>query len=218
MRDLGRRTGPVLWLVSAQYFAVQVVVAGDWADGYSWSANLISDLGNTACRRYDGRPVCSPLHVLMNASFVVLGLTMLAGAILISRALAGDRTSRAAFACLGVAGVGTVVVGLFPENAIAGLHQAGAALPFVLGNLGVLLLGISPTDLPDPVRRLTLLGGVVGLVGLVLFVSHTHVGLGAGGIERVAAYPQDVWMIGFAGYLLVRAPRAGIDARLGAGR
>jgi hypothetical membrane protein len=210
----GARCGPVLWLTSAQYFAVQVAVAADWSGRYSWSANTISDLGNTRCATYSGRPVCSPLHLLMNASFVVLGLTMLAGALLLARELAGGRASAVGFGLLGLAGAGTVVVGLFPENTVAGLHAAGAALPFVLGNLGVVVLGISLRLLPDAVRGLTLLAGAVGLLGLVMFLGHAYLGLGIGGMERVTAYPQDVWMIVLGGYLLVRAGRA----RVGAGR
>jgi hypothetical membrane protein len=201
--------GPVLWLASAQYFIVQVVVAGASTVGYSWSENTISDLGNTRCGVASGRPVCSPLHLLMNMSFAVLGLTMLAGAVLIARGLPGrSRTATAGFACLGLAGVGTVVVGLYPENTVAGLHAGGAALPFVLGNVGVLLLG-AVLRLPPWLRAATLSAGVVGLVGLALFLSHTYLGLGIGGMERVTAYPQDVWLILIGAYLLVRrAPPA----------
>jgi hypothetical membrane protein len=196
--------GPALWLASAQFFVVQVVVAGASSAAYSWSRNTISDLGDTDCGRASGRPVCSPLHLIMNASFVVLGVTMLAGAALVARELVGrGRTATTGLACLGLGGVGTIVVGLFPENTVAGLHAAGAALPFVLGNLGILLLGLS-LRLPVAPRVFTLAAGVVGLVGLALFLSHTYLGLGIGGMERVTAYPQDIWLVLIGAYLLVR--------------
>ena len=209
MRSLRAYAGPVLWILSVQYFAVQVVVASAFRGGYGWSANTISDLGNTRCASYGGRPVCSALHLLMNASFVVLGTTMLAGAALLGRELAGDGSAAAklGFAGLGLAGLGTIVVGLFPENTLAGLHQAGAALPFVLGNLGVLLVGLSVRCLAAGVRVATVAAGAVGLVGLGLFLSHSDLGLGTGGMERVTAYPQDIWLIGFGGYLVTRAGR-----------
>ncbi|MEA2371541.1 MAG: hypothetical protein QOH12_1935 [Solirubrobacteraceae bacterium] len=207
--------GPIVWVLSVQYFVVQVVVASAFKTGYAWGANTISDLGNTRCGRYAGRPVCSPLHVLMNASFVVLGITMCAGAILVGRELAGggsrergdpgeagSRVGRLGFGCLGVAGLGTIVVGVFAENTVAGLHQAGASLPFVLGNLGVLLVGASVGRRAPGVRAASVVAGTVGLVGLGLFLSHTYVGLGKGGMERVTAYPQDVWLIGIGVYLL----------------
>ncbi len=203
----GARTGPLLWVLSAQYFAVQVVVAAAWKHPYDWAGNAISDLGNTGCARYSGRPVCSPLHLLMNASFVLLGLSMFAGAVLIGRRLADRASVRAGFAGLGLAGLGTVLVGLFPENTIGALHQAGAALPFVLGNLGVLLLGVFLEHLPTGVRALTLAAGAIGLVGLALFLVHAYLGIGLGGMERVAAYPQDVWLIVLGAQLLLRGRR-----------
>jgi hypothetical membrane protein len=55
----GARAGAVVWVLTIQYFVVQVAVAVDWSHAYSWSENTISDLGNTRCGRYDGRPVCS---------------------------------------------------------------------------------------------------------------------------------------------------------------
>jgi hypothetical membrane protein len=188
-----------------QYFIVQVVVAGASTVGYSWSGNTISDLGNTRCARYSGRPVCSPLHLLMNASFVVLGLGMCAGAVLLSRAVVGKTSvARAGFGCLELAGLGTIVVGLFPENTVAGLHLIGAALPFVLGNLGVVLVGAWLPGLGRGLRGFSLLAGCVGLVGLPLFLSHRYLGIGTGGMERLTAYPQDAWLIVIGGCLVAR--------------
>lgn len=217
MLSLPARAGPILWLVSGQYFVVQVVVASAFKAGYEWGANTISDLGNTRCASYGGRTVCSPWHLLMNGSFVVLGITMLGGAVLLGRQLAGDgsRTAKLGFWCLGLAGLGTIVVGVFPENTVAGLHQAGAALPFVLGNVGVLLVGATVGRLPTGVRATTIGAGGVGLVGLVLFLSHAYLGLGTGGMERVTAYPQDVWMIAIGGYLLSPAGRRLVDGDSG---
>src|ERR1700742_201847 len=74
--------GPAIWMVSAVYFVVQVVVASSWRPSYSWSGNTISDLGNTACRS----TLCSPRHAWMNAEFLLLGAGMIAGSVLISRA------------------------------------------------------------------------------------------------------------------------------------
>lgn len=62
-----------------------------FSPSYSLAHNTISDLGDTTCGIFNGRPICSPLHVLMNISFVVLGLTMVAGSLLVSRTLARNR-------------------------------------------------------------------------------------------------------------------------------
>src|SRR4051794_14748904 len=62
--------GPIVWQLSVQYFLVQVVVASAWKSSYSWRLNAISDLGATSCGQFDGRYMCSPLHALMNTSFI----------------------------------------------------------------------------------------------------------------------------------------------------
>lgn len=149
----------------------------------------------------------------MNASFVLLGLTMFAGAVLLARQFAAGRTSAAAgFALMALGGIGTVIVGLFPENTVNGLHVAGAALPFVLGNLGVVLIGASLADLPRRLRAFTLLAGATGLVALPLFLAHAYLGIGAGGMERVTAYPQDIWTSAVGAYLLSGARRPPVPA------
>jgi LPXTG-site transpeptidase (sortase) family protein len=75
--------GPIIWMLCVQYFITQIVVASAWHTSFSLTRNVISDLGNTACGQYGDRFVCSPLHGLMNASFLLLGLTMATGSLLI---------------------------------------------------------------------------------------------------------------------------------------
>jgi hypothetical membrane protein len=79
------RLGPVLYVAGMQYFAVQLLAALRWPRPYSISRDTISDLGNTVCGTWNGRFVCSPLHDLMDGSFIVLGITMLLGSVLIAR-------------------------------------------------------------------------------------------------------------------------------------
>jgi len=77
-----RTAGALCWLSSAQFFIAQVWVALAWTTPFSLRLNFISDLGNTGCGLYGSEThmyVCSPRHALMNASFVLLGLTILVG-------------------------------------------------------------------------------------------------------------------------------------------
>lgn len=144
-----------------QYFVAEAAVIGAWAgpERYSRRTGLISDLGAVNCGVFDGRDVCSPLHGLMNASFVVQGLGMLLGAILLSSALlriaarpgvrvaathAGEVPWLAAVAArilTGAAGAGTVTVGLVPEDVGSGWHYAGAVVYFIAGAFALVLLG-----------------------------------------------------------------------------
>jgi hypothetical membrane protein len=194
--------GALAWLASLQYFIIQLIVARDWNLPYSLAKNTISDLGNTVCGQYGGRFVCSPLHQLMNISFVILGFTMIAGSALIYRQFKPSRAALIGFSCLGPAGFGTILVGLFPENTVSELHVIGAALPFLVGNLGIVILGAS-LKVSRSLRIYSLLSGIIALAALVLLLNNQYLGLGVGGIERITAYPQTIWLIVF-GFCMVR--------------
>ncbi|MDB5182782.1 MAG: hypothetical protein JWO47_566 [Candidatus Saccharibacteria bacterium] len=191
-----------------QYFAVQVIVMLRFMPRYSMRFNTISDLGNTMCGIYDGRSVCSPLHTLMNISFIILGITMFLGAIFHYKIFKPSRLNWLGFTTLGLAGIGTVLVGAFPENTISALHVFGAAMPFLVGNAGMVLLSYS-LDIPRPLRVYTFLSGALALTALVLFTTHHYLGLGTGGMERLTAYPQTLWLIVFGthGYFRKTPPK-----------
>lgn len=192
--------GPTMWMLSLQYFLIQVVVARDWLIPFSLAQNTISDLGNIACGAYAGRFVCSPLHSLMNGSFITLGVFMATGSLLIYQEFKRDTATLVGFSFMAIAGIGTLLVGLFPENTVSALHILGAFLPFFVGNLGLVILG-RVLDLPRWLRIYTMASGVISLVALALFVTHTYLGLGIGGMERLTAYPQTVWLIVFGVYI-----------------
>lgn len=170
-----------------------------WQIHYSLLRNTISDLGNTVCSVYDKRFVCSPVHGIMNASFIILGITMVIGSVLIYGQFRKHATNRVGFSFMSLAGLGTILVGLFPENSIRLLHLTGALLPFLLGNIGIILLGLS-LDIPRNLRYYSIISGAIALAALALFVTHNYLGLGIGGMERIAAYPQTMWLIVFGIY------------------
>ena len=203
------RVGFVLYVASIQYFVVQVVVASRWAPPYSLKTNTISDLGNTACGQFNDRAVCSPLHQLMNLSFATLGATMVCGSILFRfRVPKGRGTSRGLNA-MSIAGFGVILVGLFPENSNSAIHGLAAALPFTVGNVAVVVLGLT-LPLSRRLQYFSVLAGSIALVALVSSLSANDWGLGSGGIERVVAYPQTLWLVVIGIYFLVKSPTKAI--------
>jgi hypothetical membrane protein len=192
--------GPTFWMVSIQYFITMAVVGALWAVHYSLSQNTISDLGNSACGIYDARYVCSPGYTWMNTSFIVLGATMVAGSALIYQEFRKNVGTLIGFSFMAIAGLGTILVGLFPENTIGELHFFGALLAFLIGNLGLVILGFS-LGVSKPFRFYTIISGAVSLVALALFASHNYFGLGAGTMERLSGHPQTIWLIVFGIYM-----------------
>lgn len=200
LSKLSPKLGPLLFMSGIQYFLVQLIVAGSFSPSFSLAHNTISDLGNTVCGAYSNRMVCSPLHPLMNLSFIVLGLTILIGSALLSNRF---RSARVGLSLFAAGGLGVILVGLFPENTVPALHGLGAALPFFVGNVGLLVLSWQ-LDVPKALRLFTRCAAVLSLVALVMYESGHSAGVGEGAIERVVAYPQTIWMIVLGAYCLIR--------------
>lgn len=199
-RDRYPLIGPAFWIASIQFFIINLVVALAWPPHYSFLNNTISDLGNTVCGDYGGRYVCSPDHILMNISFIVLGATMIAGSALIYHEFRTSWPSALGFSFMAIGGLGTLLVGIFPENTISGLHVLGATLPFLIGNLSMIILGLN-LKMPQSLRVYSIVSGAVALVAALLFVTNHYLGLGTGGMERLAANLQTVWLIVFGLYI-----------------
>ncbi|MDQ3010545.1 MAG: DUF998 domain-containing protein [Acidobacteriota bacterium] len=191
------RLGSIIWILAIQFFVAQIVVQSAWVTPFSLTQNFISDLGNTTCGPYGNNYVCSPLHVRMNLSFVALGLIILFGGALIHSEFPAGHIRTAGLTLLSVAGAGIIMVGLFPENENLTLHKVGAAGHFVIGNLSVVVLGISLmlAGGRQVLAAYSIGSGLIGLLATALFISDKFLGLGIGGMERLAAYPLPLWLI-----------------------
>jgi hypothetical membrane protein len=192
-----------------QYFVAETAVIGGWAgpQPYDRRTGFISDLGAVHCGIFDGRNVCSPLHWLMNVSFVVQGLGMLLGALLLTSGLLcvaaragasvqpGRRKRWLAAVWVrilaGTAGAGTMIVGLVPEDVGSGWHYTGALMYFIAGALAVLVLGALWLR-QTPLGWFVLVCGVASLAALV---TGGLTGMDVpepGTLERLMAYPVTV--------------------------
>jgi hypothetical membrane protein len=195
------RLGAWLWVGCLQYFAAEALAAASYKGDYSFRRNFISDLGAASC---GGGAGCSPLHPLMNASFLLQGALILGGAVLVWP-LFPKGLARLALGLVAASGLGVAVVGLAPEDAAPGWHYLGAAENLLLSNAGAALIGaalLRDKRAPRAVGLLSLGFGLIGLVGLAGLAGRFDLGLGAGGIERIAAYPFPLWLAGMGVWLL----------------
>jgi hypothetical membrane protein len=190
------RIGSLLWISAVQFFVVQAVVAAGWPTPFDLAERNISELGNT---------VRSPWAALMNASFVTIGVTMAAGGVLTQAAFTTGLRRTIAVLMFTLAGVGVIVVGLYPENEASAPHVAGAGLNFVAGNIALILFGLALPVRRRLMRAFSLTAGLVGLAGTALFAAGVDLGIGSGLMERVAVYPMPIWQSA-AGYTFIRLP------------
>jgi hypothetical membrane protein len=182
------RTRPWLgagwWALCFQFFVAEQIARMRWPGHYSMSINWISDLGAAH----------SPLHWVMNSSFVVQGVLIAVGAILMRRLFPAKASYRVALLLFLVSGVGVLVVGLVPEDTDAQVHRVAALVHLLAGNLAMILMGLAMVAGAARVRfrgAITLLAGLLGLTALALLgLGEKDVGI----FERFAAYPLTLWL------------------------
>ncbi len=223
--------GALAMLSVLQYFVAEAAVIGAWAgrEPYSRRTGYISDLGAVGCGEFSGRDVCSPAHLLMNASFVVQGIGMMVGSLLLSSAVigiaarAGARLavapgrrspSAAALAARSLslaAGAGTVVVGLVPEDAGSGWHLVGALMYFAAGALALLLVGWLWRH-RTPLSWFILACGAVSLAALITGGVTGMQVPEPGTLERLMGYPITIGMAAL-GLVVAQRVRQELAAR-----
>jgi hypothetical membrane protein len=189
--DSRYRWGGVAWALTLQFFVVEALAAARFG-GYSYSADVISDLGTAA----------SAARGLMNASFVLQGLLIAAGVLLLGPGLARG-SGRLARGLLLISGAGVLLVGCFPSDGNATVHQIAAAAHFLGGGIGLIALAYSVRPRSEALGTGLAVLGLLGVIGTIFFASAVFLGLGEGGMERVAGYVVPIGLT-VAGIALAR--------------
>ena len=191
--------GGVLWFTSVQFFVVQAVAQNAWkgSEPYSLTRSWISDLGAVTCGTYaggGGALVCSPRHALVNAGFVVLGVQVLVGAVLLRPVLGKSRPAQAALWMLVVAGAALPFVAAFPEDTGKPWHAIFATIHLATAGLGMVAAGLALRSTGRPIAvSVTLVLGVTSLIGTLLTGAGSGAGVGRAAVERLAAWPFTAW-------------------------
>jgi hypothetical membrane protein len=187
------RVPGVLLFVLAAGFMTVIMLAASMAPDYDVAGGAISDLG-----------VIPATALLFNASLIAVGVLDIVGGYLLYRV-----HGRGWLLGLGVlAGLGAIGAGLIPLDT-SDLHGIFALVAFLCFNLQALATSTITTG---PMRALSVLAGVVGLVFVVVMVigdagnSAIFGPIGHGGAERMIVYPAMLWMMAFGGYLMADPP------------
>jgi len=206
------RLGSYSWLLAAPLFLAANVISGlAWRHPpFSWAIHNISDLGNVTCGRWDTtrpREVCSPWHVAMNSAMIVTGVLLALGVLLTWSAL-GRGAATTATRLLALAGAGGyVLAGAYPADVNENNHFLAALLIFVLGNVGMIVAALARrSPVLGAMREDSLALGLTGLAGTVLFLAQVDLGIGVGGMERVAVFPLLAWTVVVAVRVMREAP------------
>lgn len=188
-----------MWWFCFQFFVVEQIVRFGWTVNYahySMTANWISDLGATN----------APWHWLMDGSFLLQGVLIAGGAVLVRPLFPSRFMYWLVLFLLVASGLGMLVVGLVPENANIQIHGMAALVHLLCGNLAMIILGAM--RITRSRGRVTLAAGVIGFVAL-LGLGYLNGNpkspwaLDAGVVERLSAYPLPLWLT-WTGYLMLK--------------
>jgi hypothetical membrane protein len=213
--------GAAAWILTLLMFAAEAITMWAWPRRYSFSGNTISDLGSTSCGTLlgaarDGVYVCSPQHAVMNTAFVAVGVLTAIGAFLLRPHWPPSPLTTWGLGTIAASGAGSVLIGLATSDQNLPVHVFGALLQ-VPGAIGPLLLALAMR--PGAERAFSSAMGILGGVASVLFLAGVHLGIGPGGMERLAFEPLTFWT-GVTGALMFigRAPAIAGKPRSGAER
>ncbi|WP_458205597.1 DUF998 domain-containing protein [Haladaptatus sp. NG-SE-30] len=187
--DSRQLAGIFFFALAAQFMTV-IMLAAATIPGYDFNAAAISDLG-----------VFSATALLFNTSLVVVGIFNILGGYFFYRSH-GNRWLMAIFA---LAGIGAIGAGVFTLDNPTGVHGLFALLAFLFFNVQAIGSG---TRLTGPMKAISILAGLLGIVFVVLMAlgdgGNTALfgPIGHGGTERMIVYPPMMWLLAFGGYLL----------------
>lgn len=190
------RVAAIALLVQALALPAELLAMAASRAPYDPVAQTISDLGARSCTAigYPSGPVevCSPLHVVLNGSWVLSGIALVVAALGLARmpSPAGRPARAAAVALLVVMGVSTVACGLIPLDVDLAWHSL-VSLPAILLGPAAAALTLACWWSRQPSRGRRRLCWLLGALPTLAAVAMLLVldGLGVMGLlERIAVW------------------------------
>ena len=193
-----RTAGGILLAAGSVILMAIITAEALYPAPYTTGGNEISDLGGA---RPPEALVFQPSATIFNVAMIVVGLAVIAAAVLAHRGLGRWVLT----VPLGLLGIGALGVGLFPGTT-GTPHALAAMVTFVAGGLACVAGGVVTAG---PFRWLSVALGSISLLTLASYMTLGDgaplAGLGVGGVERWVVYPIVLWIVGFGGYLSARA-------------
>jgi len=213
------RTAGALLLIGGLVFLSGIIAAQSLFPGYSVSKSAISDLGAPVELAYGRSP--GVLTIEQPASMIFVISVFLSSILILqaARLLRIVKTQKWFHRFLTLYGVGGLLVVLsyipyyaYSNQVIQGspagdppaiilgalTHLVGALFIFIFGGLSA---ATAYPDLKRPTAYLSATIGVIIVGAFALNLARVDLGLGNGGIERLAAYPLFLWTMGAGAYM-----------------
>ncbi len=167
-----RLGGAALFIGSVQFLAA-IAIAELLNPGYDILNRTVSALG------------VGEFSILFNTSIILYGIAGLMASYFIYKKVRSLPFSLA----LSIAGIGTCAIGIVTEH-FGLLHVLFSGIALTFGALAAILLS---KHLLRPLSYYSIATGMLSLTGLLLFITGIYLGVGNGGMERIAIYPLLLW-------------------------
>lgn len=191
--DLRQLAGALCWLLGIQYYISEFITGRWYRPTYHYRTDYMSVLGIVSCTPQQ----CSPLHALMNSSFIAEGLLFFFGILLLRPRLPSNAAVRLSELYLAISNISLIGLGVFTQERIR-IHRLFAISHIVLGALGMLMLSAGYMNRKNRKVMAILLHinglAVLGSIAL-LMASGYFTTIPEGLVERVSAYSVTDWMI-----------------------
>ena len=201
-----------LWIGCLQFFLAEAITTQGFVGHYSYRLSYISDLGAVRCTA----GLCSHWHLLMDASFLLQAVLIASGALLLPLRFSPGWLGVIARVLLLLAAFGVYDVAIAPEDVNINKHIFGAGLNFFTAALAMLFWSIALVvagrrRAPSRSRQawVAFTAALVAGIGVRLLyrpIDPVNALLGAGTVERLAAYPLPLWLA-WTGWSVLRTHR-----------
>ena len=206
-RDRAKTKGAgALFTIGALQWFLCVLIAEGLHPGFTLPKNQWIPYSNQI--HYVSELGVGSTALIFNISTIVLGLMIICGAVLLFL----ERRAKFLTACLVLAGIGAIGVGVFSTE-VQPTHGVFQAFALILGALAA-ILSFRRADVP--LAYVSVLLGAISLACTIAFFPYlrlgtndisTFIGLGKVVMERLVIYPIILWLAGY-GYLLIHASPA----------
>jgi hypothetical membrane protein len=208
------------FVVGPTQFVVATLVEGALIPGYGLISHWISDLGAPPNNAPHFAPGTS-LWWVFSVSLILMSLLIFVGMVGLRTLMWNRALGKATLVILGIVALGAIGVAVFNEVDALELHSISALIAFGTGWIALVLFGVYARGAPawkGVWGLLSILGGLVSLVALVLYVVPTFVGrtnvsswvasIYPGGSERLIVVPLILWMVAIGVHMVRGADSA----------
>ena len=192
MDNNNKKIAGLFFIVAVVQYVLVIVVSEAIYSGYSVEQQMVSELGDWSLAGNNA--------AIFNTSAILWSLFFIVGTFYIHRVF----RNRLFTSLLAICGFGSLVPGFVALNISFEVHGLFALVAFIFAAASAIM---SYKFLKSPLSYISVILGVITLSAMGLFMlgqsnSAFFLGLGLGGIERLALYPILFWMLGFGGYLI----------------